>query len=167
MKFWRSVEDTSKKLEQQCPEKDVALGIQLYIVRFLKYNNLDIIHSEAEAPVTPDRIFDTGFLDVSWKDHLTEENLFYTVPTGALETYRRSIESHVLQCEVNAVLILSDTAAIITAFLHHYYCLSPNVSFNESSYGQESLLLRVFNRVGLVFSIVEIPGCMIPVLCPN
>ncbi|CAA3017601.1 Hypothetical predicted protein [Olea europaea subsp. europaea] len=50
-------------------------------------------------PVTPDRISNTGFLEMSWKDHLTEENLFCTVPIGVLETYRRLIESHVLQCE--------------------------------------------------------------------
>ncbi|CAI9774425.1 unnamed protein product [Fraxinus pennsylvanica] len=99
MEFWHSVQDTSKELEQQCPEKDVELGIHSYAVRFLKYNNSDVLCSEAEVPVTPDRISDMGFLDMSWKDHLIEENLFYTVAPGALETYRRSIESHVTQCE--------------------------------------------------------------------
>ncbi|KAL2540751.1 Chromatin modification-related protein EAF1 A [Abeliophyllum distichum] len=93
MEFWHSVEDTSKELEQQCPEKDVALGIHSYAVRFLKYNNSDVLRSQAEAPVTPDRISDMGIVDMSWKDHLTE------FPLGALETYRRSIEYHVSQCE--------------------------------------------------------------------
>ncbi|CAA3025882.1 chromatin modification-related EAF1 B-like isoform X1 [Olea europaea subsp. europaea] len=99
MKFWHSVEDSSKELEQQCPEKDVELGIHSYAVRFLKYNNTDVLCSEAEEPVTPDRISNMGFLDISRKDHLIEENLFYTVAPGALETYRRSIESRVIQCE--------------------------------------------------------------------
>ncbi|KAL0459908.1 UNVERIFIED_CONTAM: Chromatin modification-related protein EAF1 A, partial [Sesamum latifolium] len=56
-------------------------------------------------PLTPDRISDSGILDqsYSWEDNLTEENLFYTVPTGAMETYRKSIESLVVQCERNGV----------------------------------------------------------------
>lgn len=31
----------------------------------------------------------------------TQESLFYAVPSGAMETYRASIESHLAQCEVN------------------------------------------------------------------
>ncbi|XP_038704059.1 chromatin modification-related protein EAF1 B-like [Tripterygium wilfordii] len=38
-------------------------------------------------------------MDMSWDDHLTEESLFYAVPSGAMEAYRKSIVSHVMQCE--------------------------------------------------------------------
>lgn len=36
---------------------------------------------------------------------LWQENLFYAVPSGAMETYRKSIESHLVQFEVNAMPI--------------------------------------------------------------
>ncbi|KAI3450859.1 hypothetical protein Pfo_007524 [Paulownia fortunei] len=102
MEFWNSVElqiqETSKELEQQC-QKNGALSVRAYAVRLLKCNKPNIFHNQAEVPLTPDRISDSGILDLSWEDNFTEENLFYTVPLGALETYRKSIESHVAQCE--------------------------------------------------------------------
>lgn len=33
-----------------------------------------------------------------------QENLFYTVPSFAMETYRKSVESHFLNFEVNVPL---------------------------------------------------------------
>lgn len=33
-----------------------------------------------------------------------QENLFYAVPPGAIDAYRKSIGSHLLQCEVNTSL---------------------------------------------------------------
>ncbi|KAK8506062.1 hypothetical protein V6N11_059911 [Hibiscus sabdariffa] len=44
-------------------------------------------------------ISDPGIMDSSWDEHLTEESLFYAVPSGATETYRRSIESYLVQTE--------------------------------------------------------------------
>ncbi|XP_044504174.1 chromatin modification-related protein EAF1 B-like isoform X2 [Mangifera indica] len=82
----------------QSPRKDIAVAIRGYAVRFLKYNSLSV-PSQAEAPATPDRISDLGIMEVSWDDHLTEESLFYAVSSGAMETYRKSIESHLAQCE--------------------------------------------------------------------
>lgn len=35
---------------------------------------------------------------------LIQDNLFYTIPAGAMETYRMAIESHVAHCEVNMLL---------------------------------------------------------------
>ncbi|KAL2488179.1 Chromatin modification-related protein EAF1 B [Forsythia ovata] len=98
MEFWHSVEKTSKELEMQSP-KDGTLAVQAYAVKFLKYNNSNALPCQAEAPVTPDRISDSGIVDMSWEDHLTEENLFYTVTPEAMESYRKSIESHVAQYE--------------------------------------------------------------------
>ncbi|KAA8543485.1 hypothetical protein F0562_021020 [Nyssa sinensis] len=99
MEFWHSAEETSKELELQCPGKKFALAVQGYAVRFLKYNSSVVPLGQAEAPVTPDRVADLGILEMSWEDHFTEENLFYTVPPGAMETYKKSIESHLLQYE--------------------------------------------------------------------
>nr|KJB10958.1 hypothetical protein B456_001G233800 [Gossypium raimondii] len=45
------------------------------------------------------RIFDSSIMDSSWDEHLTEESLFYAVPSGAMETYRRSIEFYLVQTE--------------------------------------------------------------------
>ncbi|KAG8387286.1 hypothetical protein BUALT_Bualt02G0005600 [Buddleja alternifolia] len=102
MEFWHSIEvqiqETSKELDQQS-RKDGRPSVQAYAVRFLKYNKPSIFHSQDQVPLTPERISDSGILDLSWEDNLTEENLFYTVPLGAMETYRKSIESHVAQCE--------------------------------------------------------------------
>ncbi|KAM7496219.1 hypothetical protein LguiA_020633 [Lonicera macranthoides] len=101
LEFWHSVQDRSKELElQQCPGKDFAHAIQGYAMRFLQHNNSSHVqHCAPEAPVTPDKTYDFGVLDMSWEDHLTEENLFYTIPPGAMEVYRKCIESHILDCE--------------------------------------------------------------------
>ncbi|KAL0417464.1 UNVERIFIED_CONTAM: Chromatin modification-related protein EAF1 B [Sesamum radiatum] len=105
MEFWHAV-DTDKELEQQ-RQKNGAISVQAYAVRFLKHNKHNVIDDLADVPLTPDRISDSGILDqsYSWEDSLTEENLFYTVPTGAMETYRKSIESLVAQCERNGVTV--------------------------------------------------------------
>lgn len=58
---------------QQCPGKDFAHAIQGYAMRFLQHNNSSHVqHCAPEAPVTPDKIYDFGVLDMSWEDHLTE-----------------------------------------------------------------------------------------------
>ncbi|XP_059594012.1 chromatin modification-related protein EAF1 B [Vitis vinifera] len=85
--------EASKKLEH--PGKTV----QAYAVRFLKYNNSLVPPVQAEAPLTPERLSDSGIVDMLWEGRFTEESLFYTVPAGAMETYRKSIESHLVQCE--------------------------------------------------------------------
>ncbi|CAN0897912.1 Chromatin modification-related protein EAF1 A [Linum grandiflorum] len=88
--------DACKDFEQQSPRKN---GIQGYAVRFLKLNTSPVPVLQAEQPATPDLIGDTGVKEVSWDDHLTEESLFYAVPSGAIDSYRRSIESHSVQFE--------------------------------------------------------------------
>ncbi|CAI9770643.1 unnamed protein product [Fraxinus pennsylvanica] len=98
MEFWHSVEEKSQELELQSPKEGV-LAVEAYALKFLKYNNSDSLPCHAEAPITPDRISDSGILGMSWEDHLTEENLFYTVQPQATEFYRKSIESLVAQYE--------------------------------------------------------------------
>ncbi|CAN1131160.1 Chromatin modification-related protein EAF1 A [Linum perenne] len=88
--------DASKDFEQLSPRKN---GIQGYAMRFLKFNISPVPVLQAEQPATPDLIGDTGVKEVSWDDHLTEESLFYAVPSGAIDSYRRSIESHLVQFE--------------------------------------------------------------------
>ncbi|CAI8585292.1 unnamed protein product [Vicia faba] len=93
------VQETNNYLKGQNPRKNVKLKIHSYASRYLIDSRSHGISSHAEAPTTPDKIFDSGTVDMSWEEHLTEESLFYTVPHTAMETYRKSIESHFLQCE--------------------------------------------------------------------
>ncbi|KAJ8527188.1 hypothetical protein K7X08_029665 [Anisodus acutangulus] len=102
MDFWHSIEayrGKSQKMEFPRPKKDYTIAIREYAMRFLKFNDSDVPKSQAEAPSTPDRISDWGITDTSPEDHLTEENLFYPVLLGAMDAYRKSIESHVQLCE--------------------------------------------------------------------
>ncbi|OMO89275.1 hypothetical protein CCACVL1_07948 [Corchorus capsularis] len=89
-------------MEQQPPGKNKRLALRAYALRFLKYSSSPVPSLQAEAPATPDRISDSGIMDISWDEHLTEESLFYAVPSGAMETYRRSIESYLVQTEKTA-----------------------------------------------------------------
>ncbi|KAL8546567.1 hypothetical protein ACS0TY_006337 [Phlomoides rotata] len=102
LEFWHNVEfqvqEKSQELEQP-RQKNGTLSVQAYAVRFLKSNKPNIFFSQAEVPSTPDRVSDSGITDLSWEDSLTEDNLFYTIPAGAMETYRMAIESHVTHCE--------------------------------------------------------------------
>ncbi|KAL1544607.1 chromatin modification-related protein EAF1 B-like isoform X1 [Salvia divinorum] len=101
MEFWHSIKlqihETSKELEQH-RQKNGTLSIQAYAVSFLKCDKPDVLYNQADVPLTPDRISDSG-IDLSWEDSLTEENLFYAVPLGALDAYRMTINSHVAQYE--------------------------------------------------------------------
>ncbi|XP_050388260.1 chromatin modification-related protein EAF1 B-like isoform X2 [Argentina anserina] len=92
------IEGPNKELELRW-SKNFSLPMQRYAVRFLKYNNSLGPQLQAQAPATPERLSDLGITEMSWEDHLTEENLFYAVPSGAMETYRRSIESHLVLSE--------------------------------------------------------------------
>ncbi|KAM3731635.1 hypothetical protein ACB098_12G179200 [Castanea mollissima] len=87
-----------KESGTQYPRKNPSVSVLGYAVRFLKYNS-SLGPLQAEAPTTPDRISDVGIVEMSWEDHLTEESLLYSVPSGAMESYRKSIESHLLQFE--------------------------------------------------------------------
>ncbi|KAI3912563.1 hypothetical protein MKW92_019843 [Papaver armeniacum] len=92
--------ETSKS-EGDNPVKGVQLPVQGYAVRFLKYTKIVVDHpSQAEAPLTPDRISDLGITE--WEDQLSEEILFYAVPAGAMEDYRKSVELHWSQYQKSA-----------------------------------------------------------------
>lgn len=62
----------SKDLEEQRSGKNVALKVQDYALRYLKYSSSRETYSQAEAPTTPDRISDSGTLGMPWEEHLTE-----------------------------------------------------------------------------------------------
>ncbi|KAL7587536.1 hypothetical protein Lser_V15G38958 [Lactuca serriola] len=98
MEFWHMIQVKHEESESQFT-KDHGVGIQGYAMRFLEYNSSKAQYNPTEAPVTTDTLSDLGIMDVSWEDNLTEENLFYTVPPGAIEAYRKAIESHLLQFE--------------------------------------------------------------------
>ncbi|KAJ9548053.1 LOW QUALITY PROTEIN: hypothetical protein OSB04_020596 [Centaurea solstitialis] len=94
MKFWHMIQVKCKESESHCLKRDNGIGIQGYAMRFLEYNSSQVQYNTTQAPATPDSI-----MDLAWEDNLTEENLFYTVPPGAIEAYRKAIESHLLQFE--------------------------------------------------------------------
>ncbi|KAL1565730.1 chromatin modification-related protein EAF1 B-like isoform X2 [Salvia divinorum] len=98
IEFWHSVEAKAVLPEQES-KRDVTLPVKAYAVRFLKHHNFNVIDNQAEVSVTPDRVSDMEILDPSWEDNLTEENLFYAVPAGAMETYKHSVVSQVARCE--------------------------------------------------------------------
>lgn len=64
-------QERRKMQELHCSRKD-SLALGDYAVRFLKHNSSDVLHSQAEAPMTPDRVSDFGTTDISWEDHVTE-----------------------------------------------------------------------------------------------
>ncbi|KAE8692146.1 Detected protein of confused Function [Hibiscus syriacus] len=86
-------------MNKEDPRKVNDLAIRAYALRFLKYSSSPVPALQAEEPAKPDRISDAGIIDIPWNEHLTEESLFYSVPSGAMETYRRSIESYLVQNE--------------------------------------------------------------------
>ncbi|CAI0561060.1 unnamed protein product [Linum tenue] len=74
-----AVKGACKEFEQQSPRKNDIKG---YAARFLKFNSSPVPAIQAEQPTTPDL-----------------ESLFYAVPSGAMDSYRSSIESHLVQFE--------------------------------------------------------------------
>ncbi|KAK8521739.1 hypothetical protein V6N12_066325 [Hibiscus sabdariffa] len=91
--------DEDAKEDQQHNGKNNEFSIRAYALRYLKYNSSPTPSFLVEAPATPDRVSDLGIMDISWDEYLTEESLFYGVQSGAMETYRRSIESYLVQTE--------------------------------------------------------------------
>ncbi|XP_002521085.2 chromatin modification-related protein EAF1 B isoform X1 [Ricinus communis] len=123
-------EETCKELETHNAGKNLARLIQGYAVRFLKCNNSAVPSLQAEAPATPDRIADSGIVGTSWEDHLTEESLFYAVPSGAMETYRISIESHMVQCERTGSSIQEEVDTSM-------YDTTADFGYRENAYDEE------------------------------
>ncbi|KAL8146814.1 chromatin modification-related protein EAF1 B-like isoform X2 [Apium graveolens] len=99
MDFWCLIEEISKEQEFQKPGKDFGHAVQGYALRFLQYNSSTVQYVQSEVAATPTIISNFGVLDISWKDHLTEEILFYSVPAGAMQNYKKCIEYHFLQLE--------------------------------------------------------------------
>ncbi|KAI8523225.1 hypothetical protein RHMOL_Rhmol13G0056700 [Rhododendron molle] len=99
IEFWHSAQEMSKEVELQCRGIDFTSAVQGYAVRFLRCNNSLILIGLAEASPTPDRVSDLGIKEMSSEDHFTEENLFYAVPSGAMETYRKLIEFQLAEVE--------------------------------------------------------------------
>ncbi|KAL9228318.1 hypothetical protein vseg_003911 [Gypsophila vaccaria] len=78
-------------------KKDRA--VHEYAVRFLQFNCSSKPFVEVEVPGAMDVPHDVDLPEIAWQDRFTEENLFYAVPPGAIEMYRKSIESHLAECE--------------------------------------------------------------------
>ncbi|KAL8191882.1 hypothetical protein R6Q57_028613 [Mikania cordata] len=94
MQFWHMIQVKCKESESQCIEKEHMVGIQGYAMRFMEYNSSQAEYNATQAHMIDDALSDLAVIDHSWEDNLTEENLFYTVPAGAIEAYRKAIDSH-------------------------------------------------------------------------
>ncbi|KAK1408562.1 hypothetical protein QVD17_40443 [Tagetes erecta] len=99
MQFWHAIQAKCKGPESHCFEKDNAAGLQGYAIRFMECNSSQALCNATQAPITLDIISDVGIVEHSWEENLTEDNLFYTVPPGAVEAYRKAIDSHFLHFE--------------------------------------------------------------------
>ncbi|XP_071726711.1 chromatin modification-related protein EAF1 B-like isoform X2 [Rutidosis leptorrhynchoides] len=99
MQFWDMIQAKYKGPESNCLKKDYGVGVEGYAARFLEYNNFQVHWNATQAPGPVDSVSDPCITDCSWEENLTEENLFYYVPPGAVEAYRKAIDSHLLQFE--------------------------------------------------------------------
>ncbi|KAH6557561.1 hypothetical protein KP509_1Z107100 [Ceratopteris richardii] len=112
-KFWQSMQDVPLEEVVQPVNKKVseatgveAAGkrvkssanglsitpIQAYAIRLLKGTSERKLLTQAEAPLTPDRVSEFGIFDFC-EDDFSEESLFYSVPENAMEIYRQSVQS--------------------------------------------------------------------------
>ncbi|KAL9683941.1 hypothetical protein QQ045_021370 [Rhodiola kirilowii] len=112
MEFWQTSEmpDGPDSLEPQNPHKSFAL--KSYALRFMKYNSSTLPSIKVEDPVAPNDMHDLGMQQTSGESCITENYLFYTIPPGAMQCYRTSIESYVLQCEKNGSMQREDVSQI-------------------------------------------------------
>ncbi|XAR60962.1 Nucleoplasmin ATPase [Bertholletia excelsa] len=95
--FWHSAEEMNKESEMQYPGRNHKLAVAGYAMRFLKYNNSSALLGLSEKTGNPDSMSDLSIQEIYGEDHFTEENLFYKVPPGSMESYKISIESHLAQ----------------------------------------------------------------------
>ncbi|XP_038877294.1 chromatin modification-related protein EAF1 B-like [Benincasa hispida] len=98
MQFWHSAEEPSKEVELRHPKNRVSTSLKEYARRFLKCNS-SLCPQHAEAPKTPDRMSDSLHFEMPSEEKLKEVSLFYTIPIGAMDIYRRSVEALLLRCE--------------------------------------------------------------------
>ncbi|KAK4781960.1 hypothetical protein SAY86_016062 [Trapa natans] len=96
---------STKKTILQPHERSIKVPIHAYAIRFLRDSNALVDPGQAFAPKTPDIISDVDIPEVSQNDHLTEESLFYSIPSGAMESYRKSIEVYVIECKRTGCII--------------------------------------------------------------
>ncbi|XP_047325794.1 chromatin modification-related protein EAF1 B-like [Impatiens glandulifera] len=105
MDFWQLAEEKLKQFQPSSPGKSPLLAVHGYAVRFLKYNRGATAVGQAESTRTPDWTYDPGVMNLPPEDQSQEENLFYKVPVGAMEAYRKSIESYVIRWQSGDVQV--------------------------------------------------------------
>ncbi|KAF8031584.1 hypothetical protein BT93_D0719 [Corymbia citriodora subsp. variegata] len=82
-----------------CSAKFPSLAVQGYAMRFLRETSLHVPAFKAEVLTDTDEVTEMEISQLSRDSHLTGDGIFYTISFGAMETYRKSIESCVTQCE--------------------------------------------------------------------
>ncbi|XP_047316069.1 chromatin modification-related protein EAF1 B-like isoform X2 [Impatiens glandulifera] len=100
MDFWQLAEEKLNHFQPSSPgKKNSLLAVHGYAARFLKYNKCATAVSQEETTVNPDWTYDLLVMKLLPEDRSQGENLFYKVPFGAMEAYRRSIESYIIRCQ--------------------------------------------------------------------
>ncbi|EPS63532.1 hypothetical protein M569_11254, partial [Genlisea aurea] len=93
--FWDSVGET-KEIQQN--ENTRNKPIREYAARIVMAHKPNTFTSATRLQLSPDRTSDEGLPDLS-RDNFTYDKIFYDVPFGAMETYRKLIMSHVAHIE--------------------------------------------------------------------
>ncbi|KAL2319251.1 hypothetical protein Fmac_028220 [Flemingia macrophylla] len=83
--------DTSKFLEGQNSIKHAALKVHAYALRFIKTSRSYGISSQAEAPTTPEKLFDSSTVDMSQDEHFNENKKFQKTGSGIQEDVETSV----------------------------------------------------------------------------
>ncbi|XP_048137767.1 chromatin modification-related protein EAF1 B-like isoform X3 [Rhodamnia argentea] len=87
--------------------------MQGYAMRFLRENSLHFPAFKAEVLTDTDEVTDIEISQLSHDNHLMgQDSIFYTISLGAMETYRKSIESCVTQCEEEVNSSFPETASV-------------------------------------------------------
>ncbi|CAN8268555.1 unnamed protein product [Cochlearia groenlandica] len=143
LQFWSSVEVPGKLEEKSlgvdketCQEsncendgKCLAAGVREYASRFLKYNNSSVPY-HSDAPSTVDNMCNSDIFDVSLVDQLTEESLFYSVPSGAMKVYLHSIEIHLSRCEKSGNSMQEEVETSV-------YDAAGDIEYNDSALDED------------------------------
>ncbi|KAL8137235.1 hypothetical protein V2J09_003236 [Rumex salicifolius] len=95
-------------LDEEPGGENIKLALQQYVARFMKHNSSVVSSANIEAFGTSEREFCTDMPEMASLDQRIEEDLFYVVPHGAMEAYRKSIEIYTVQCEKAGKTMLED-----------------------------------------------------------
>ncbi|KAL2641240.1 hypothetical protein R1flu_008827 [Riccia fluitans] len=143
-----------------------SLPVHSYAFRFLRDAMGNDIATQAEAPSTPERMSEaSSVLDTLWEDLFPEQPTFYTVTDGALEAYRKLVETERTSLEMEHAQNINDhVAALAEAEAQAVADGAASSEFNVSLPGDECQPLTFLSPTtkGLRVDDEELRGHYIP-----